>query len=795
MNFQNPALLGAGLALLAVPIAIHLLNRRRVRVVDWAAMDFLLEAQQKNRRRVLLENLLLLLLRCLAVGLLALVVGRPLVTSALAGRFSDAAPLERHVLLDDSQSMQAVQGTSSSFDLARERLVELSRQWAAEPTASTLTLRVTSRPDDPIVQGGRLSDERIEEIVDAIRRLEPTDLAAGLAGALETLDRELETSPAAPRMIYLATDLRARDWRTAGGGVARGMTGVPESSQAGNAPANSADSRDDVSAADLLARLARRTLGAVVFDVGSSDEDNLVVAEIEPEGILAVDVPSRLAVKVWNAGRAEARDLEVKFTAGDSLPLVEPLEKLAPGETAVVAFTVTFPGGLLGEEQRETTVPVRAEVTSSDPARADRLAGDSTAYLAARVRRGIPVLLVDGDPSADYGKSETFYLQRALAPPGSVPSGIVAETATVGEFESKSLDAYQVVCLCNVSHVDDARRESLEAWVRAGGGLAILPGDEVDAASYEATWRRPGAELSPVGLVGIRGDETERTWATLRVDEARGSFLTLLAGDDNPLLQRVKTFRWWGAQAPSGEGARDATVLARWNDAEGSPAVVERTYGQGRVVWFAGPADADWSNWTDDPSYLIVMQELVRTLARTRDGSTGIRTGQPLLQAIDLAEFRPEAVVATPRDERLHLSAAPATPSDIPGSNRGAAGTEPEAAGGDAPASGRTIWQFTFLGTQRQGFYDLRLETSDGAGRSRLVAANVDPTEGDLRRADLSELRRTFGDAPIQFLDAENVATTRTAGDRAEIWWYLAWGLAGVLGVEQLLAWRFGKNR
>jgi tetratricopeptide (TPR) repeat protein len=50
-------LVAAGAA--AVPIIIHLLNRKRFRVVPWAAMRFLLAAQKRNIRRMRIEQLLL----------------------------------------------------------------------------------------------------------------------------------------------------------------------------------------------------------------------------------------------------------------------------------------------------------------------------------------------------------------------------------------------------------------------------------------------------------------------------------------------------------------------------------------------------------------------------------------------------------------------------------------------------------------------------------------------------------------------------------------------------------------
>src|SRR5438270_8189274 len=68
-----------GLAAVAIPPIIHLLNRRRHDVVDWGAMQFL-QVSEVTRRRLLIEELLLMLLR---MGLIAVLV------LALADPFSD----------------------------------------------------------------------------------------------------------------------------------------------------------------------------------------------------------------------------------------------------------------------------------------------------------------------------------------------------------------------------------------------------------------------------------------------------------------------------------------------------------------------------------------------------------------------------------------------------------------------------------------------------------------------------------------------------------------------------------
>src|SRR5437762_798786 len=75
-SFLNPAYLVAGTALISLPIIIHLINRMRFKRVRWAAMEFLLKSQKRNRRRLTIEQLILLALRCLLVLLVVLLVSR-----------------------------------------------------------------------------------------------------------------------------------------------------------------------------------------------------------------------------------------------------------------------------------------------------------------------------------------------------------------------------------------------------------------------------------------------------------------------------------------------------------------------------------------------------------------------------------------------------------------------------------------------------------------------------------------------------------------------------------------------
>src|SRR5438132_2447270 len=100
--FLNPANMVIGGALISSPIIIHLINRMRFKRVRWAAMEFLLKSQKRNRRRLIIEQLLLLALRCFLVALAALMVLRYLGFARAVFEPQDTVHV---VVLDDTLSM------------------------------------------------------------------------------------------------------------------------------------------------------------------------------------------------------------------------------------------------------------------------------------------------------------------------------------------------------------------------------------------------------------------------------------------------------------------------------------------------------------------------------------------------------------------------------------------------------------------------------------------------------------------------------------------------------------------
>ncbi len=146
--FLNGALLW-GLLAVSVPIIIHLLHRRRYKVVRWAAMQLLLEAEKENKRRIQMHSLLVLLLRCLAVALAVLMVARPVASGALAGLTSTKEAVDRMVLVDDSASTGEMGAEKSSWKIETQLLQDLVKDLSTDRPGDLVTIIRGSRVTHP----------------------------------------------------------------------------------------------------------------------------------------------------------------------------------------------------------------------------------------------------------------------------------------------------------------------------------------------------------------------------------------------------------------------------------------------------------------------------------------------------------------------------------------------------------------------------------------------------------------------------------------------------------------------
>ncbi|MES2438902.1 MAG: BatA domain-containing protein [Verrucomicrobiota bacterium] len=198
MLFLNPLLLW-GLLAAAVPIAIHLLNRRRHKTIQWAAMQFLLKATRESRGKKKLRHLIILTCRALAIAALVFAAARPVLSGLIGwgGGSIDTVVL----LLDRSASMEIKPG--DGLAPRRQIVIEKVRDAMKSLGAARLVL-IDSASGSP-------QEIPSPETLADLSSTSATDTAADFPTLLTRAAEFLEESSGRSE-IWLASDLQSSNW-------------------------------------------------------------------------------------------------------------------------------------------------------------------------------------------------------------------------------------------------------------------------------------------------------------------------------------------------------------------------------------------------------------------------------------------------------------------------------------------------------------------------------------------------------------------------------------------------------
>ena len=746
LAFLNPLLLWA-LPLAAVPVIIHILNRRRFQKVPWAAMEFLLKAMKRNRKRLRMEQWLVLLLRVLAVLLLVSLVSRP----QLSGGALLGARTHHVVILDDSASMTQRSGSSNLFEKAQDKARQLADDLAQRRGGDIFSIARTSSPDAWALAPQRIGSNFGRTAGAALKEMVVSDLPSDLGQAVQAaVERSAAVEDASRTEYYVIGDRRAWDWATDDdkprGSLAKGLTALNPD-------------RDHVT----------------VLAVGGQ-HDNLAVVDVKLQDRLAIaSVPVTMGIDVKNFGLDPTPATTVAIEVDGQTSVNQDVPQLAPGERVTVPFDYTFHAP--GAHRVEATL----EPGGTHPF-------DDRRTLALQVRDKSRVLLVDGEP--DEGDGETFFLQATLDVP---ESGIEAQVVTESGFDEVNLGAFDMVWLCNVQAPTKEAAERLEAFVMSGGGLAITLGSLVDAPRYNELLWRDGDGPLPLPIGEIDGDP----------DRPEPAFLS---SADHPMCDGVAELfqlvlgkwvqvkRWLTVEEPEGH---EAAVVARVRGADGPPLLSTRSFGNkgGEVALFAITADRFWSNLPSTDLFLVVTHQLHHFAARRDDPSRhNLATDAVWRQQLDPGLYRPDVTLraATGDDERTFTAEAPKPEGEGEGTEPDP-GTQPEGAEQGEPQPLEVSVALREL--SQRGAYEIDLQRHDGVAERRVIARNGPVDEGRLVAFDEAGFKKLYPSSVHDLVTfARGESDVGAAASEGEAWPLLAALLLAGLLLESLLAWRFGRR-
>jgi hypothetical protein len=568
IGFLAPLMLVGALAL-AVPIAIHLIGRRRARVVRFAALDFLMATKRKTARRLRLRERLLLIVRALACLVVAIALAKPFTSCQRKGPMVTRGPQAAVVVIDDSfASGYLIDGKPwlhYASDEARKILAQLG------PEAEVAIVRTSEGAEHPT----ELTRDHLR-LRDQLLAIEPSSRPADTTRALTRAAQLLAASSHDRKTVFLMS-LGAK-------------TGFH-----GDEPPWGKDGPTLVPIELRPPKLPNVAITALHADPdpGAGNRAAAFTAEV---GNFS-DTPAKV---------------ELQLAIGDHVVARGALE-LSPGEKKTKPFIAMLPAGM-----RATDASVSLA--------ADALPVDDKRWVRASLRDEIRVLLVDGDPRTVRRDDELFYVEAALRPGDREDSGTSIRTITAEELagidpkhhsaEAPTIDLndFDVIVLADVAALQPEVVSVLADWVRAGGGILVAPGDHVDPAAYDRTM----LTLLPQSL----RDPIDVTWGASPDDrDSRALHLVKWEADhpiflpfakDAPELASAKFFKI-SLLGPTTATA-DRKVLARFTN--GAAALVEASMGAGHTLLYTSTLDRDWNDLPIHAGFLPLMQQAIRHLAR-----------------------------------------------------------------------------------------------------------------------------------------------------------------------------------
>ncbi|HWB59485.1 MAG TPA: BatA domain-containing protein [Chthoniobacteraceae bacterium] len=563
----SPAIWYAGAAVLAAPIAIHLLNRMRVKIIHWGAMKFLLESIRKNQRRLRIEDLLLLLMRCAIIALLAYAFGRPVINPNGAGAASTSGPTIAVFIVDQTASMGQSNGVNTRYELAK---TEAGKMLDNLPSSSQVALFFSTDHLVLAVPRPVSNLPLVRRIIDASN---PSYRTGDLLPAIQQALNVLHDYSGTRKEIDIFTDNQALAWKQL----------------------------DQIK--PLVAGASEVNFNLVPLGSGAG-EDNLAITAIKPQAsIPAAGEDYDVVVEVSNFTSAPVSGVHVTLAMDDQQSATEgTIEgEIPPGKTGGVRLDVKF------------TQAGYHTLTAAIPA--DHLAADNERAIAVQVIDQMHVAIVEGtQPTRSF--RDGFFIENALAPVASTHLAdyyLKPDMVTSSWLEDGDFSKDEIIFLANVGDISTNAAQKLQKYVQEGGALVIFPGPNTHTDSYNTELK----DILPATFGSLRDLTKPRPGSLIKwqVSNYPHQITSLWNDSTYTSLGSVETSIYYPLYLVQTKDKADAP-LPIVNYQDNTPAAAERIIGKGHVIMFSSAADSRWSYFVLHPDFLPFMNRLVAHVSK-----------------------------------------------------------------------------------------------------------------------------------------------------------------------------------
>lgn len=425
MSFLTP-LFFLGVAALAAPILVHLVRRTRARRVQFPALVFVRQVPQRTIRRRTLQNILLMLLRCLAILLIVIAFTRPFFSGGSAATDNTAAGATV-VLIDNSLSMRREDLFAEAQRRAESILGDMRNDEQVALMSFDRRYSIINR---------FLTDKN--RVLSGLRSLtagwDGTDYEQALRGA-ESLLSEVQTT--GPKRIVMVSDFQKPGWTQA----------------------------------SATFKLSNNTQLATLDVGGNNPQANVAITDLEARGVVfGQKYLDRLVIHLSNFSDTPKDHVQIDFQINE-----QTVEKRDVSLNSRDSRVIEFTGFNLNQGANRCVI----DITTGD------FAPDNRFYFTLRRETPSPALIVEG---ASRGRSDSLYLQSALTTNDDLPFTFALKTA--GSVDPNRVSEYSLVVLNDAGPIPAALAQALASFVNAGGQMIVATGPKTQAEAFNAAFQQ-----------------------------------------------------------------------------------------------------------------------------------------------------------------------------------------------------------------------------------------------------------------------------------------------------------------
>ena len=441
MTFLNPLVL-FGLIAASIPIIIHLLNLRKLKVIEFSSLQFLKEMQKNKMRKIRIKQILLLILRTLAIIFLVLSFSRPTIRNINLAGLGSEVKNTIILVIDDTPSMSVEDKQGSYISQAKklaEKVLESSEEGDEIYLIRFSDLNILKENFEPVSKN--IAQREIENV-------EVKDISKTFVEVFLSVSKILDQTKNLSKEVYILTDFQ--------------KTNLPE----------------DLSNLPKLDKSFDANTRIYVFKIGEKEAFNISIDSLQVlTKIFEMNKPVTITASLTNHSSENGVNVSSNLYFNDKKVAQKGID-IKSNSSGNFSFT--------GQIKEYGFNSGRLEIEDDD------FLKDNFRYFNFFVPEKIKVLMVSENPN------DLFFVNLVLSQTvddNSEPVFSITQTSTQF-FNSYKPENYDILIISSPEKIFNLN--PLKNFIQNGGRVVILPGINSSVISFSKA-------IESLGLNTING--------------------------------------------------------------------------------------------------------------------------------------------------------------------------------------------------------------------------------------------------------------------------------------------------